>query len=112
MIAGAVEGCPGHGPAHLLGEADLCARKGFLDFSGHVRERDKALLRRVLVGGTWNGVLLSRVEGRRVPCRFCCGDDGDGHLFWDCTFPRLVEIREHPEFHDLMELDKSSWPGW
>ena len=33
-------------------------------------------------------------------------------------FPTLVEIREHPKFHDLVELDKSSWPrcllwrGW
>ena len=32
--------------------------------------------------------------------------------------PLLLEIREHPEFHDLMEMDKSSWPrcllghGW
>ena len=73
--------------------ADLCARKGFregpfLDFSGtlqllnsnHVRERDKALLRSVLVGGVWNGFLLSRVRGQRVPCRFCGGNDGDGHL--------------------------------
>ena len=28
-----------------------------------------------------------------------CGGAGDGHLLWDCTFPPLVEIREHPEFH-------------
>ena len=33
-------------------------------------------------------------------------------------FPPLVEIREHPEFHDLVEMDKSLWPrcllwhGW
>ena len=49
-----------------------------------------------------------------MPCRFCGGCDSDGHLFWDCTFPPLVEIRKHPEFHDLMELDKTSWPryGW
>ena len=44
--------------------------------------------------------------------------DNDGHLFWDCTFPPLVEIRENPEFHDLMRLDKANWPwcllrhGW
>ena len=25
-------------------------------------------------------------------------------------FPPPVEIREHPEFHDLMEMDKTSWP--
>ena len=36
----------------------------------------------------------------------------------DCTFPPLVEIREHPEFHDFIEMDKTSWPrcllwhGW
>ena len=79
-------------------------------FSSHVRETDKALLRSVLVGGVWNGFLFCKVKGQQVPCRFCGGDDGDGHLFWDCTFPPLVEIREHPEFHDLMELGKSSWP--
>ena len=39
-------------------------------------------------------------------------------FFGECTFPPLVEIREHPEFHDHMEMDKSSWPwcllwhGW
>ena len=111
--------------------ADLCAREGFrggpwLDVdvslqllnSGHVREGDKALLRRILVGGVWNGFLLHKVKGQRVTCRFCGGDDGDGHLFWECPFPPLVEIREHPEFHDLVDLEKSSWPrcllwhGW
>ena len=41
-----------------------------------------------------------------------------GTFFWDCTFPPLVEIRENPEFHELMEMDKSFWPrcllwhGW
>ena len=44
--------------------------------------------------------------------------DHDGHLFWECSFPPLVEIRENPEFHDLMRLDKALWPrcllwhGW
>ena len=109
----------------------LCSRKGFrggpfLDVSGtlqllnsdHVRGRDKALLRGVMVGGVWNVFLLGKVRNCRVPCRFCGGDDHDGHLFWDCPFPRLVEIRENPEFHELMEMDKSFWPrcllwhGW
>ena len=61
----------------------------------HVRERDKALLRSVMVGGVWNGFLLSRVRGQPVPCRFCGAVDGDGHLFWECTFPlslRFVKI--------------------
>ena len=89
-----------------------------VDGSFHVRERDKALLRSILVGGVWNGFLLQKGKGQRVPCRFCGGTDSDGHLFWECPFPPLVEIREHPEFHDLVELDKSSWPrcllwhGW
>ena len=110
----------------------LCSRKGFrggpfLDVSGtmqllnsdHVRERDKALLRGVLVGGVWNGFLLGgKVKGCHVPFRFSGGDDNDGHLFWDCTFPPLVEISENPEFHELMEMDKSCllgcllWHGW
>ena len=66
----------------------------------------------------WNGFLLGKIQGQDVPCRFCGGRDYDGHLFGNCTFPPLVEIREHPEFHDLMEMDKTSWPpcllwhGW
>ena len=56
--------------------AGLCARKGFrcgplLDIdctlqlldSDHVRERDKALLRGILVGGVWSGFLLGKVRG-------------------------------------------------
>ena len=111
--------------------ADLCGRKGFrggplLDIRGslqllnssHVRDRDKGLLRCILVGGAWNGLLLSKVKGQPVPCRFCGGNDHDGHLFWECTFPPLVEIRENPEFHDLMREEKAHWPrcllwhGW
>ena len=86
--------------------------------STHVRERDKALLRSVMVGGVWNGFLLGRVRGPPVPCRFCGSPDGDGHLFGECTFPPLVEIRENPEFHDLMRENKAHWPrcllwhGW
>ena len=68
-----------------------------------------------MVGGVWNGFLLGRVRGQPVPCRFCGAPDGDGHLFLECTFPPLVEIRENPEFHDLMRLDKGRcllWHGW
>ena len=111
--------------------ADLYARKGFrgsslLDIGGshqllcssHVRERDKMLLRSIMAGGVWNGFLLCKVRGEVVPCRFCGVADGDGHLFWECPYPPLVEIRENPEFHDLMRMDKSHWPrcllwhGW
>ena len=58
--------------------------------SSHVRERNKALLRSILVGGVWNGFLLGRVRGQVVPCRFCGAPDGDGHLFWECTFFLLL----------------------
>ena len=121
------EGCPGHGPVHLLYAsaaevgfewdpralawvlpglplldnlagpvehfqaaildawrnkvaADLCCRQGFrggslLDVRGslqlldssHVREGDKALLRSIMVGGVWNGLLLGRVRSQAVP---------------------------------------------
>ena len=111
--------------------ADLCGREGFrggplLDIHGslqllnssHVRERDKALLRCTMVGGVWNGFLLGRIRNQVVPCRFCGEPDGDGNLFGECTFPPLVEIRENPEFHDLMRMDTGRWPrcllwhGW
>ena len=110
---------------------DLCRRKGFrggplLDIHGslqllissHVRERDRALLRAIMVGGVWNGFLLGHIRGQPVPCRFCGAPDHDGHLFWECIFLPLVEIRENPEFHDLMRMDKAHWPrcllwhGW
>ena len=56
------------------------------------------------------GFLLGRVRGQVVPCRFCRAPDGDGHLFWEGTFPPLVGIRENPEFHDLMGMDRAHWP--
>ena len=60
--------------------------------SSHVREREiKALLRRVMVGGVWNGFLLGWVRGQPVPCRFCGAPDGDGHHLLESTFPPLVE---------------------
>ena len=96
---------------------DILGSHQLLD-SSHVRERDKALLRSVMVGGVWNGFLHGKVRGEVVPCRFCGGADGDGHLFWECPYPPLVEIRGNPEFHDLMRMDKSHWPrcllwhGW
>ena len=37
--------------------------------SDHVRERDKALLRGVLVGGVWNGFLLGKVRHCHAPRR-------------------------------------------
>ena len=178
LLGLASDGCPGHGPLHLVVESagvvglswdavesvwcrpclpglsllagtyqhfkaaiwdawrfkvsfDLCQRQGFrggplLDIAGslqllhapHVRERDKALLRGIMVGGVWNGFLLGHARGEIVPCRFCGEADGDGHLFWECPHPPLVQIRENPEFHDLIQMDKRTWPrcllwhGW
>ena len=76
------------------------------------------MLRAIMAGGVWNGFLLGHIRGQPVPCWFCGAPDHDGHLFWECTFPPLVEIRENPEFHDLMRMDKAHWPrcllwhGW
>ena len=71
-----------------------------------------------MVGGFWYGYLFGRVRGQPVPCWFCGAPDNAGHLFGECTFPPLVEIRENPEFHDLVRMDKGHWPrcllwhGW
>ena len=86
--------------------------------SAQVGRRDKAFLRSVMVGGVRIGFLLGRVRGQFVPCRFFGALDGDCHLLGECTFPPLVEIRENPEFQDLMREDKGHWPrcllwhGW
>ena len=71
------------GPMENKVAADLCYWRGFrggplldvpgtlqLRNSGHVRERDKALLRSVFVGGVWNGFHLARARGQPVPCRW------------------------------------------
>ena len=110
---------------------DLCKRKGFrggfgvdiygshqLLVSSHLRARDKIMLRAMLSGGVWNGFLLSKVKKENVPCRFCCAPDNDGHLFWDCTFLLLWNLRNSPEFLPLMSKDRTHWPrcllwhGW
>ena len=76
------------------------------------------MLRSIMVWGVRNGLLLCRVRSQVLPCRFCGAPDGDGHLFWESTLPPLVEIRENPEFHDLIRMDKGHWPrcllghGW
>ena len=97
--------------------ADL---KGSLQLltSTHLRDRDKMLLRAIKCGGVWNEFLLGKARKEDVPCRFCGKKDGDGHLFWECSFPPLQHVRELPEFAFLMSLDRSEWPkcllwhGW
>ena len=87
---------------------DLCRRQGFragpmLDKAGslqllhapHVRERDKAMLRSIMVGCVGNRFLLGHARGEIVPCRFCGGFDGDEHLFGNVLIPiwlKLVNI--------------------
>ena len=56
------------------------------------------LLRVILCGGVWNGFLLGKAKKEDVPCRFCGKRDGDGHLFWECSFPSLQHVRDMPEF--------------
>ena len=78
--------------------------------SSHVGERDKALLRSIMVGGVWNGFLLGKVRGQAVSCRYCGAPDSDGHLFCECPYPPLFAIRENPEFPDLMRMYNGHWP--
>ena len=86
--------------------------------SSHLRERDNMLLRAILCGGVWNGFFLCKAKKEDVPCLFYGKKDGDGHLFWDCTFPPIQHVRDLPEFAYLMSLDRSNWPwcflwhGW
>ena len=98
---------------HFKVTAGLARREG-----PHLRERDKMLLRAMLSGGVWNGFLLGRAKKEDVPCRFCGGRDGDGHLFWECTFLPFQHVGELPEFATLLRRDRSRWPrcflwhGW
>ena len=68
----------------VFGRGALLDVHGSLELlhSSHVRERDKALFRSVMIWGVWNGFLLGRVREQPVPCRFCGAPGGDGHLFF------------------------------
>ena len=58
-------------------------------------------LRSILSGGVWNGFLLGKARDAEAKCRYCGGKDGDGHLFWECTFLPFLHVWELPEFiHD------------
>ena len=104
--------------------ADLCGRKGFrggllLDIHGslqllnsaHVRERGKALLRTIMVGGVWKSFLLGHVRGQAVPCRFCGVLTMMVIFSGIVLFHLLLRFVKSPELHDLMRLDKAHWPG-
>ena len=76
------------------------------------------LLRSILSGGVWNGFLLGKARDAAVPCRFCGGRDGNGHLFWECTFPLFFKLANFPSFCPSWLGDRSKWPrcslwhGW
>ena len=77
----------------------LSERKGFwsvefADFHGslqlltslHLRERDKMLLRAILCGEFGTDSFLVRPRRKMFLVVFCGKRDGDGHVFWECTF--------------------------
>ena len=85
--------------------ADLCGREGFrggplLDVCGslqlldssHVRDRDKGLLRSIMVGCVWNVFLLGTVKGQPVPCRFCGSPDVMVTCFGSVPFLPLLRF--------------------
>ena len=41
---------------------------------------------------------LARPRRKTFLVVFCGKRDGDGHLFWECTFPHLKHVRDLPEF--------------
>ena len=53
----------------------------FNSYMHRTLERDKALPRSIMVEVVWNGFLLGHAKGEIVPCRFCGGFHGDGHIF-------------------------------
>ena len=93
------ESLPSFPRGRAFGRAEYADFKGSLQLltSSHLRERDKMLSRAILCGGVW---------------------DGDGHLFWECTFSALLHVGELPELSTLVALDRSnrprclSWRGW
>ena len=102
----------------------LSERKGFWgvefsDFQGslqpltssHLRERDKMLLRAILCGGVWNGFFHGKAKKEYVPCRFCGKRDGDGHLFWECSFHPFNMCATSMNFHSLCLWIVVSGPG-
>ena len=49
-------------------------------------------------------ILLGEAKKDDVPCRFCGKKNGPGHLFWECTFPLFLHVRELSEFASLTSL--------
>ena len=61
---------------------------------------------------------LARPRRKMFPANSVAKKDGDGHLFWECTFHPPEHVRDLPEFATLMSLNRSNWPrcllwhGW
>ena len=91
----------------------LCRRQGFsrgpmLDIAGslqllhapHVRERNKALLRSILVGGEWFFLVMPTEKSFHAVFVAVLMEMG---TFFGNVLTLLVHIRENPEFHDLIQ---------
>ena len=93
--------------------AELVDFKGSLQLlnSSHLEERDNMLLR---------GILCPSWPGQEGICSvwILWQKDGDGHLFWECSFLPILHVRELPEFVSILPLDRGKWPrcllwhGW
>ena len=59
----------------------------------------------------WNGFLLGKAKKEEAPCRFCGQRNGDGDLYWECTLPPVIHVRELTEFASLMSLDRYGMVG-
>ena len=57
-------------------------------------------------------------EEKSFPAAFGWGAGSEWHLFSECPHPSFVHIRERPEVHDLLNMDRRTWPrcllwhGW
>ena len=85
-----------------------------LKISSHLTERvgsGQFLGVTICLHSVGNGFLLEKAKGDDVvKCRFCGAEDGDGHVFWDCTCLPNVHVRELPKFLPLLVRDRSGWP--
>ena len=102
---------------------DLSRRQGFqegpmLDIAGslqllrasHVGERDKALLRGIMVG-VFGMDFFSVMPGEKsFRAASAAGLIEMDICFGNALTSPLIQIRENPEFHDLIQRDKSAWP--
>ena len=86
--------------------------------SSHLRERDKMLLRAILCGCVWNGILLGKAKKEMFLVVFVVRG-----MSWPLVlgvyFPtHLQHVRDLLEFSSLLSLDRSKWPrcllwhGW